>query len=789
MRYKFRSSERNELKSKVRSVARRLYLMLKEGGGRKGPVRDFHLWSGLVKGLYMEPSSRPRAKEALNEVFPSTRQGVNAAGSDPGGRVESVGDTLARLFSIQCATAAVSFAVVDRIRPAGHGEENGEKALRRFLQGLPLEHAVSFAWRAAGEFEMGLKSVDADGWRSDLLGSIFHDTVSKKLRHAFGGYHTASPVARGLVGFALEEVDAHRCLESGPGRILDPGCGSGVFLVETYREINKRWKKSDALGKVWGFDLSPVDVFTARLNLASACESTWSEETIDQVCKGVRLNDSIMGRPFKGDDRKFDALIGNPPWVRWDVLSGDYRNEIRSLLNGRENLFGERGFLASLGGSNDDVLTVFTALASERYLAEGGVLAFLVKQSVFTNRTGAAFRSMGESGPRSQPLGWRQVHDLRALKGVFDTGDQQPGAVVAKLGCKPLKPLPLVVWEKPGKNPEFRKGWVDMLEPGRSGSPWIAGLKRETGTPSMATKEFPSGCDCRRNGENGFKAGFVGKNAYRDKIRHGLKHDAEGVYAVTILDKIGERLVVRPKGVSNNKGEEYEVESAWVHPYIKPRHVRRWKVRGWEYVVVPQKRAGEQNEETLRRHAPGVWKYLDAHRERLLKRKSRVYRNGPFYSVFGLGPYTWDIHRVVWSGLGNMTWFAYLQPVEDPFLGTRCAVVDTSCYSMTAQNEDEALYLVGILNNPVVSMHLSACGSGAKRPLSKTALARLAIPRYDPGDHGANSLIGIAQTLSQTGKSSVFGKDFSQERVFRNGEAKWRTLVETIMCGNSDKVK
>lgn len=827
MRYRFTPIQRKALKKAVHSAAKHLYCSMEplepEGKEKRGCVdKDFRKWVEYVEPLYLEPACKPGARAALYEAL-----GLEKADNED---VSSL-TILAGLYSLQCAVAAAALRIVEKLCNK-KGEKKGDGARGLFsmvLGGLPIKRAVIGLEGSMRSLDPLFETMDVCPWPSDLLGSLFHVTVSKKIRHAFGAYHTATPVARELSRLALSELVRGREIQKGgPLRILDPGCGSGVFLVEVYREMLKDLPSSVALESVWGFDMSPVAVFMARLNLATSYEGTLTPPLIDKICNRIRLNDSILGRPFNGGvseeeqggggvEEMFDALVGNPPWVRWDVLAGEYRKKLRDLVETRKNLFGERGFLASLGGSNDDLLSVFSALAAERYLRKGGVLAFLVKQSVFTNRTGAAFRALGDDGPRGLKLGWRQAHDLRLLRGVFDLGDQQPGAVIARLGTAPRWPLPLFIWERKEEAEREVNGitqrafWAELLEPEKRGSPWVQtsrwregiggdsvmereeeggkkwGEKRgaelcvgESGQPGEKVEEKSrhekqynesKGWSFKGSDGYGFRHEFVGENAYGDEVRHGLKHDAEGVFAVRVLERDGDKLVIRPK----EGGASYSVEAAWVHPYIKPRHIRMWRIRGWEYVVVPQKRAGENNEVNLKENAPGLWSYLEAHRERFLQRKSKVYRKGPFYGVFGLGPYTWESHRVVWSGLGNRPWFGDLKRVEDSFLGKRCAVVDTSCYSIAVDGEDEALYLLGVLNCPVVSNHLVVSGSGAKRPFSKTALARLSIPRFEQGE---SDMLRVAQIAGVLSANIRRGCKMTEDQEYKE---EWNRLVCDIM--------
>jgi methylase of polypeptide subunit release factors len=97
----------------------------------------------------------------------------------------------------------------------------------------------------------------------DLLKRLYEDLVPKGIRHNLGEYLTPDWLAEHTVRQAGYEGD---------GRVLDPGCGSGTFLVTCISRI-KRHSESEGrelleevAEKVVGFDLNPLSVMAARAN-------------------------------------------------------------------------------------------------------------------------------------------------------------------------------------------------------------------------------------------------------------------------------------------------------------------------------------------------------------------------------------------------------------------------------------------------------------------------------------------------------------------------------------------
>ena len=77
-----------------------------------------------------------------------------------------------------------------------------------------------------------------------------------------------------------------------------------------------------------------------------------------------------------------DYVAGNPPWVNWENLPPDYRATTEPLWV-RYSLFKHKGLKARLGSAKDDISILMTYVSADCYLRSGGVLGFVITQSVF----------------------------------------------------------------------------------------------------------------------------------------------------------------------------------------------------------------------------------------------------------------------------------------------------------------------------------------------------------------------------------------------------------------------
>jgi hypothetical protein len=102
----------------------------------------------------------------------------------------------------------------------------------------------------------------------DVLRDLYQGLVPGKLRQSLGEFYTPD----WLVDFTVDMAQQGPWMRK---RILDPTCGSGAFLVAVLRRVreeatNAGWDTERIVRhlcqSVWGFDLNPLAVQTARVN-------------------------------------------------------------------------------------------------------------------------------------------------------------------------------------------------------------------------------------------------------------------------------------------------------------------------------------------------------------------------------------------------------------------------------------------------------------------------------------------------------------------------------------------
>ena len=137
---------------------------------------------------------------------------------------------------------------------------------------------------------LSLYHLDKISRTRDVLRDLYQGLVPRQLRKSLGEFYTPD----WLVDYTLVKAKQKPWLEQ---RVLDPTCGSGAFLISLIRhkifeakEMN--WSSDQTLehicSSVWGFDLNPLAVQTARVNFLIEIAE------LLQSCKGVEIELPIL---------------------------------------------------------------------------------------------------------------------------------------------------------------------------------------------------------------------------------------------------------------------------------------------------------------------------------------------------------------------------------------------------------------------------------------------------------------------------------------------------------------
>lgn len=237
-----------------------------------------------------------------------------------------------------------------------------------------------------------------------------------------------------LVRLMLDEVMSWERLdrlEAERQGVLDPSCGSGVFLVEAYKRLvlhwrsRHEWRKPDVgilrelLTRIHGIDLLPGAVELAAFSLCLAlCDALEPED----IRASVRLFPELLMQTlhpccfFEAKEQgllqgAIGIVVGNPPFESKLTTEGARRSSAR--------------FEAAYGRLPDRQLAYLFLSDAMELLSEGGVLCLLQQYNFLYNQQSQGFR---QGFFRRWDV--REVLDFVSVRGLFKKGDADTKVVV-----------------------------------------------------------------------------------------------------------------------------------------------------------------------------------------------------------------------------------------------------------------------------------------------------------------------------------------------------------------------
>lgn len=136
--------------------------------------------------------------------------------------------------------------------------------------------------------------------------NFIENETEQKLR---GGYYTPLDLAVYITRWTLEKR---------PTTLLEPSCGDGIF-IQALSEICF----SRALS-LTGFEILKAEAAKARERCRSKSRLNWSIHEEDFL--GWAIKEIVSNQP------KFDAVVGNPPFIRYQYLPEEYQHKSEAIF-------------------------------------------------------------------------------------------------------------------------------------------------------------------------------------------------------------------------------------------------------------------------------------------------------------------------------------------------------------------------------------------------------------------------------------------------------------------------
>jgi hypothetical protein len=436
---------------------------------------------------------------------------------------------------------------------------------------------------------------------------------------------------------------------------------------------------------------------------------------------------------------KFDFVVGNPPWVRWEIISEDYREATLKLWKDYK-LFPVK---KTYGFSKPDLSMLFVYASADYYLKDGGKLGFLITQEVFKSKgAGEGFRRF-QIGDREY-LKVLKAHDLATIQ-PFEGATNKTALIVLKKGEKTKYPLPYILWTKKkgvGRIPTNipLKDAIVFLQKKKLVAKPIDSSVGPWHTISLKEKELLK---------------IKGKNYY--KAQYGVETKPYGVFWLKILHVLSDGTVI----VSNlpEKGRleiwktEEKIEGELVYPALRGADIQRWGMKNEIFILLTHDRDGKPIEQTeMKIKLPRTYNYLVKFKEELLsiraKSTKRKREEKIFYAMFGVNKGTFSNFKVVWKRMTNDLVAAVVSQVETPIGWKAVIPLETTAFIPT-DNDLEAHYLCAIINSKPVRDFVKSFSSAGRGFGTPSVMEHIGIPKFDPKNELHLKLAEISKRCHQ----------------------------------------
>ncbi|RLI19051.1 hypothetical protein DRO54_09205, partial [Candidatus Bathyarchaeota archaeon] len=223
----------------------------------------------------------------------------------------------------------------------------------------------------------------------DLAGYIYEELIPPEERHQFGQFYTPP---------AICELIAKWCIRSSEDVVLDPGCGSGGFLLAAYKVLLRHKEGREIIpppkgvhekiiAQLYGIDINAFPTHLSAMSLAM--------KDVRSPARGLNIIEADF---FKVEPRTilpasytikngaatyrreieipaFDAVLGNPPYTRWVEIPEPTKDAIKESLS---DSMSQYGLTPQLSRGVEPGIYTYWIMHATKFLKNGGRLGMII---------------------------------------------------------------------------------------------------------------------------------------------------------------------------------------------------------------------------------------------------------------------------------------------------------------------------------------------------------------------------------------------------------------------------
>jgi type I restriction-modification system DNA methylase subunit len=252
------------------------------------------------------------------------------------------------------------------------------------------------------DFIYTLESVDVVKI-GDQIGYMYEVLIPPEERHQLGQFYTPPWVC---------DLITRWCIRGPDDMILDPGVGSGGFLLQAYKVLQEKKIGPSVisvvrpevheriLSQLYALDINPFPAHLSTMGVSIKSIKTPSTKLNVLVSDFFALQpgQKVLS-PYKvktivrEEEReivlpKFDAVIGNPPYTRWTEILDETQGLIRKRLG---KPMKEYGLTPQVSRGVEPGIYTYWIMHAADFLKEGGRLGMIISNTWLQTDYGIGF--------------------------------------------------------------------------------------------------------------------------------------------------------------------------------------------------------------------------------------------------------------------------------------------------------------------------------------------------------------------------------------------------------------
>lgn len=466
--------------------------------------------------------------------------------------------------------------------------------------------------------------------------------------------------------------------------------------------------------------------------------------------------------------KNIDIIVGNPPWIKWEFLPQAYAEKIKSLCVDRHLFSGQ----TYMGAISLNICALIANVTASTWLSENGILAFLMPQTLMTQDSYAGFRNFYTDVSTDKRMYLQKLDDWTKSGNPFV--DTQEKFMTYYYSNKVVdyftKGIPITVIQK--------KRGVLLADINSKQTFNEVSTSFET----SFSKAFQMDKD--RTGYTTFEESFIKEKGNFDliigecfyKARSGVEFTPAEIYFLEPKESVKAKgsYMFQPSEFKNAKykslaGLPIQLETKFIKPVIKAPQIIPFGIsENNNYCIFPYKdnESMSINVDELITESPNLFNYFTNNKKLIGKQSKRsltISRGKAFYSLSKVGEYTFAPYKVTFRDNTKLS-ATVVSKIMTPWGEEVMPICAKHCpYISQDKNgriitEDEAYFLCGILNTPIVQQYFKFTYSTRSFSIN----FNIKMPKYDEKNKFHKKVMELAKEATKNQPTDKLYKELEE---------------------------